>query len=196
MNKRLTSILLIFSLFLYNAPVLAQDKLQASDKEEAFSTEKIDVPSDFNLNQMILPSEVKSIGKTSGSIYFSSSVKGKVLMPVNVWGEISKSGLHFFPVDTTLIGALSMAGGASATGHLERVKVSRIENGVVTSEEFNLERGGSAEAYVYKLKPGDTIFIPKERFYENRSYYTSLFGVVATVLSSILLYRQVQKITP
>ena len=54
-------------------------------------------------------------------------------------------------------------------------------------------KGGSNEAALKSLRPGDMVFVEKDYWYENRAYYTSLVGVVATILSSILLYRQVKK---
>ena len=67
------------------------------------------------------------------------------------------------------------------------------DDGKISNSFFNLEKGGSNEAALRKLKPGDMVFVEKDYWYENRAYYTSLIGVVATLLSSILLYRQVKK---
>ena len=67
--------------------------------------------SNYNIRQLALPSEVEDIGKSSGSIYYSPSIKGKVLIPVHFWGSVKKTGLHFIPVDTNLISGISLAGG-------------------------------------------------------------------------------------
>lgn len=148
----------------------------------------------YNLRELVLPSEVKTIGKSSGSIFYSPSVKGKVLIPVHFWGEVSKSGLHFLPIDTNFINGLSLAGGPTAGADLEIIKLTRkSEKGEYKSQFFDLSKGGSSLAHEFKLKPDDTVFIKTSRFYEDRSYYTSLTGVIATVLSSIILYREVRK---
>ena len=142
----------------------------------------------YDLNQLMLPSEVKDISKKSGSIFYNPSVKGKVLIPVHFWGEIRDPGLHFIPVDTTLVNGLSMAGGPTSLGELKSVRVTKKNNlGKIDHSTFDLETGGGAEAHRYTLGPGDTIFIKRSHFYENRSYYTGLVGVLATVLSSVLL---------
>jgi hypothetical protein len=171
---------------------VAQNNQKEKEQEQDGQVETNTI-SGLNLRQLALPSEVKSLPKFSGAIYYSPSVKGKVLMPVHVWGEVNRAGLHFFPVDTSLIQGLSLSGGATANGVLDEVRVQRVVDGTVTQTEFNMRKGGDPESYNFKLKPGDTVFVARNRFYENRAYYTSLVGVIATVLSSILLYRAVRR---
>ena len=147
----------------------------------------------FDINKLVLPSEIKKLGKATGSIFYSPSIKGKILVPVNIWGQVKKSGLHFIPIETNLPQGISFAGGPTNNAKLYNVKVSRFNNkGEIWSEEFDMRRGGGKKAALKILKPGDTIFIERSNYFENRAYYTSLAGVVATILSSILLYRQVK----
>lgn len=147
----------------------------------------------YDIRQLALPSEVKDLGKAVGSIYYSPSIKGKVLIPVNIWGDVGRTGLHFVPVDTTLVMGLSLAGGPSSRAKLSDIKLNRTENGKNKEYSFDLSSGGAVDAQAFSLKPGDTIFVENDKFYENRGYYTSLIGVIATILSSVLLYREVKK---
>lgn len=147
----------------------------------------------FNIKELALPSEVKGLPKQTGAIYYSPTIKDKVLIPVNFWGEIQNAGLHFIPVDTDLIKAISIAGGPKSSAVLEDIKLIRREGKDITTKEFNLSKGGNSAAYNETLRPGDSIFIKKDDFFQQRTYYTSLFGVIATILSSVLLYRQVGK---
>ena len=140
-----------------------------------------------------LPSEFEGIKKEAGALFYSASAKGKVLIPVNIWGEVNKTGLHFVPVDTDLVQGLSLAGGPKSSAALDHIKLTRNVDGKIEEFKFNLEKGGTPEAYQLKLTSGDTIFVEREYYYENRTYYTSLVAVVATILSSILIYRQVKK---
>ncbi len=159
----------------------------------AINAKELKQKSKININRLVLPSEVDNLGKTHGAIYYSPSVKGKVLIPVNFWGEVNKSGLHYIPVGTSLISGLSLAGGPKTSGKLEHVKLTRTQGDKITEQQFNLTAGGNTLAYHTELKAGDTVFIPRDRFREDRVYYTSLFGVIATILSSILLYREVKQ---
>ena len=147
----------------------------------------------FNLKELVLPSEVKNINKRAGAIYYSPSVKDKVLVPVHMWGSIANSGLHFLPIDTPIINGISLAGGPTALGKLSNIKLNRKESGKIKSYYFDLSDGGDQKAFDMTLKPGDTIFIEKSNFIANRAYYTGLISIVATVLSSILLFREVRK---
>lgn len=148
--------------------------------------------SQYNIRELALPSEVENIGKKAGAIYYSPSVKGKVLMPVHFWGEIKNSGLHFMPVETNLINGLSLAGGPNTTAELDKIKVTTKRSGKRESLEFDLSEGGAVDLGDFKLEPGDTVYVPKDNFRADRNYYTSLTGVILTLLSSILIYQQVR----
>lgn len=149
--------------------------------------------SKFNLNELALPSEVTKLPKRSGSMYYSPSIKDKVLIPVHFWGEVRNSGLHYVPVGTTLVNGLSLAGGPNDRAILSEIKLTRTDGDEIKSKLFDLEDGGTKEAYYEKLKPGDTIFLKKSNFHQDRAYYTSLIGVISTILSSILIYREVKR---
>ncbi len=146
----------------------------------------------YNIRELALPSEVDNLGKRGGAIFYSPSVKGKVLIPVHMWGEVRNSGLHFVPLDTNLINGISLAGGPTGNSDLEEVVVTTTRDGKRERMSFDLSDGGELSLEDFKLKPGDTVFVEKDTFRQDRAYYTSLFGVVLTLLSSILLYRQVK----
>ncbi len=179
--KKIKFILISYSLLL-NTLVFAKPVKES----------KVNLPT-FNIRELALPSEVEGIGKSAGAIYYSPSVKGKALMPVHFWGQVQKTGLHFIPVDTNLLSGLSLAGGPKDKAILSRVMVTTKRTGQRKKLEFNLEEGGSIDSADFSLQPGDTVYLKKDTYFENRSYYTSLIGVVATILSSVLLYREVKR---
>ena len=147
----------------------------------------------FNLQELVLPSETKNIQQHSGNVYYSPTIKGKALMPINFWGEVGTPGLHFVPVDTTLLKGLSLAGGPRGDARLSNVKLTRSSNGEVSHKTFDLTKGGDASVYELQLRPGDIVFVERSYFYQDRAYYTSLLGVAATILTSIFLYQQIKK---
>lgn len=148
---------------------------------------------EIELQDLALPTDTKDLRKISGAVYYSTTNKNKALMPVHFWGEVGRPGLHYIPVDTSLVKGLSFAGGGGSTAKLDDLNVNRLENGTVTQREFDLSGGGGVEAHNFMLKPGDTVFIKKNRFYENRAYYTSLIGVAVSILSTVLLFRAIQE---
>lgn len=146
---------------------------------------------EINLNTVILPTELKNLPKKSGSLYFSDSVKNEVLIPTNFWGEVKTSGLHYLPKGTTLIDGLSLAGGATGDADISEVQLTRNNGKTLESLSFDLSDGGDAQAHNFKLNSGDVVFLKKERFYENRAYYTTLVSVLATVLTGVVLYKRI-----
>ena len=148
---------------------------------------------DLSIKEFVLPSELQDIRKSSGSIFYNKSIKGKVLIPVHIWGQVANPGLHFVPAETTFISALSMAGGPRNNSKLDNVKLIRKFSKTITSKEFDLTQGGNDEAYFYELKPNDAIFIERSSFYEDRAYYTTLVSVFVSLLSAFIVYNEVQK---
>ena len=166
----------------------------AAEKENSIKTneEEQSQPATINLQDMALPSDLKDLVKQGGAIYYSSPTKNKVLMPVHFWGFMQKPGLHFLPTETPFIKALSMTGGPLPGAKLENVYLTRIENGATHKYEFDVSEGGSEETHKFTIKPGDIVFIPQDHYIENRAFYTSLIGVAISLLSGILIYRQVR----
>ncbi|MFA6236647.1 MAG: SLBB domain-containing protein [Bacteriovorax sp.] len=149
--------------------------------------------SELNLQEIALPSEVKDLNKSTGSIYYSTSVKNKVLIPVHIWGEVRQAGLHFIPSDTTFVKGISLAGGPSGSAKLDEIVLIRKSAGENYKEvEFDLSKGGDATAHQFKIEPGDTIFIKKDTFMENRAYYTSWIGILITVISTFVIVNKVK----
>jgi hypothetical protein len=180
--KKIFCHILSFLLFIQAPSLFAQNVNKAKKKDR-----------DFNIRELALPSEVQNVGKKSGSIYYSPSVKGKVLIPVHFWGEIKFTGLHFVPLDTSLINGISLAGGPAQDAILDKIHVTTRRSGEPEKFEFDISKGGDKEIDDFALRPGDTIFIEKSTFRQDRAYYTGLIGVIATILSSVLLYREVKK---
>ncbi len=147
---------------------------------------------DLNIGELVLPTEVEKLPRKSGSIYYSKSVKNKVLIPTNFWGEVNTSGLHFVPQGTSLINGLSLAGGPTGSADISTVQVTRNSKGKFRTLRFDLQGGGDEDAHTFPLRPGDVIFVKKDHFYEDRTYYTTLISVATTILTGILLYRQVE----
>ncbi len=147
---------------------------------------------EIDLQDLALPSDVRDIGKTSGAVFYSPTTKNKTLMPVHIWGEVNRPGLHYIPVDTKLIKGLSFAGGGNGNAKLSEVVVNRLEGKNVRRWEFNLVEGGENSAHEYALQPGDTVFVERDRFVENRAYYTGLFGVVLTIVSTLLVLKRLE----
>lgn len=146
--------------------------------------------SKLELNELVLPTDVTNLQKKTGSIYYSKSVKNTVLVPANFWGEVRTAGLHFIPEGTSLIKGLSLAGGPTGQADIEDVQVTREVNGETIRVEFDLSGGGEMDAHNFKLQHGDVVFVEKDHFQDNRIFYTALISVLATLVSTVTIFKQ------
>ena len=149
---------------------------------------------DIELQDLALPTEVRDLTKQAGSVYYSTTSKNKPLMPVHFWGEVGKPGLHYIPLDTKLVKGLSFAGGGSSSANLDHVIVNRLEKDQVVRKVFDLDEGGDYKSHEFSLNPGDTIFIEKDRTFENRAFYLSIATLAATIISTILIVKRIERI--
>ena len=74
---------------------------------------------------------------------------------VYVFGQVKTPGAYGIQVDTTVLQALSLAGGVTEQGAMNRIRVMRIENG--TKKEIKVQLTDT-------LRPGDTIIVPQRFF--------------------------------
>ena len=75
--------------------------------------------------------------------------------PIYVYGQVKTPGSYAVRSDTTVLQALSLAGGGTPTGAVNRVRIIRVVNGV--KKEFKA-------ALTDVVMPGDTLMVP-ERFF-------------------------------
>jgi polysaccharide export outer membrane protein len=74
---------------------------------------------------------------------------------VYVFGQVKTPGGYGIQTDTTILQALSLAGGVTEHGAMNRIKVMRIENG--TKKEIKVKLTDA-------VRPGDTIMVPQRFF--------------------------------
>jgi polysaccharide export outer membrane protein len=75
--------------------------------------------------------------------------------PVFVYGQVKNPGSYPIRAETTVLQALSLAGGATAVGAVNRIRIIRVVNG---------ERKEYRAALTDFVQPGDTVMVP-ERFF-------------------------------
>jgi polysaccharide export outer membrane protein len=75
--------------------------------------------------------------------------------PVFVYGQVKNPGSYPIRTETTVLQALSLAGGATPVGAVNRIRIIRVVNG-----ERKEYRGALSDF----VQPGDTVMVP-ERFF-------------------------------
>lgn len=96
-------------------------------------------------------------GKTSENIELQDGDQVYVLRAesVYVFGEVKSPGAYAVQKDTTVLQALSLAGGQSPNAALNRIKIIRMEKGKRVEIKVKLTD---------LVKPGDTIVVPEKFF--------------------------------
>lgn len=94
------------------------------------------------------------------------------LRRVSVLGDVQRPGLYTVDPTVTLVGAVALAGGATATGDLRRIRILR--DGEVLRQRVE---AGSTLA-VADVRSGDQIYVDRRSWFERNSTF-----IVSTTLS-------------
>ncbi len=120
-----------------------------------------------------------------GNVFVSSKKKDELLLRTNVWGAVNFPGVHYVPIGTDLINALSIAGGPAENADTENVYLSSTNEAkgtIVRKISIANALGGSRESNPI-LNPGDVILIKKNETRENVSLWLSVGTFTLSVIA-------------
>lgn len=100
------------------------------------------------------------------------------LRRVNVLGEVNKPGLYEVDPTISLAGAVALAGGATASGDLNRIRV--IRSGTVIRERV----AAQAALNTADIRSGDQIFVERRNWFDRNS--TFVVSVLLSVTSIVI----------
>jgi hypothetical protein len=92
----------------------------------------------------------------------------RLLIEVHVWGEVNKPGLYRVPDGSTVLDAISLAGGPTQFAALSKVKLTHPEGVSPRRQKIDLDKysDGRNGGDLPVLKPGDMITVPRNaRFF-------------------------------
>ena len=116
----------------------------------------------------------------SGASYYYVGKPGELTMQINVLGFVQKPGRYEVAGSTDLLELLAYAGGATADGDLQEVRVTRFvtSGNAVTKQEYtvNIQNLDKTELSKLSLLPGDTIYVGHTSWFVLRD----VFAVVTT----------------
>lgn len=129
-------------------------------------------------------SEPEKIGRKGNAEYYSSTADAKVVIPINIWGEIALPGIHFVAIGTTLTKSISAAGGPTGAASMPEVKLIR---GSTMRYVDLINEGNKVELQSY-----DTIFVDKS-FKSELPLIMSVIGTVITLATFALVMQDRKK---
>ncbi len=136
-------------------------------------------------------------GAKGSSEYFSVNREGRLLIDVQVWGDVALPGIHHVPDNTSIVELLGFVGGAK--GDLEDAKF-RIRQKLADGQGFRtVELRGeelldSQKAAQTILKSGDIVYIEaksdSDKFMSRMNVITAVASLITSVIVTLFLVRE------
>ena len=112
---------------------------------------------------------------------------------VTILGEVNRPGTYNIPeAQTTLLGALGMAGDLTIYGNRNDILVLRNSDGIISKERIDLTKADFINSPYFYLKQNDVVIVsPNEtkqkvsRLDPNAGIYISVASIVVTILALI-----------
>lgn len=126
----------------------------------------------------------------SGSVYLTSHKKNEVLFKISIWGNVQYPGIHYLPLGTRFLEALSIAGGPLDTADMEKITLSTAGTQGVKIENLSIYKALETESSNPVLKTDDIIFVKEDRTIKNTSFYMQVGTFVLSIAAFGLLVNQ------
>jgi polysaccharide export outer membrane protein len=132
--------------------------------------------------------------------FFDFSDPNAVNMKISVWGYARYPGRYLIPVNSTILEALSYAGGPTDDALLEDVRVVRTKpdsTQEIIKFDYNQllhEPSITKNIKTIQLQPGDILLLPGEPRFYFKDYFSITLSIVSTLISmTILIVSLVKK---
>ncbi len=135
----------------------------------------------------------------AGGAYYDFSDPNAVNMKISVWGYARNPGRYILPVNTSVLEAISYAGGPNDDALLEDVRIMRLKSDStqeIIKFDYNQllhEQSISKAVKDTKLQPGDVLLLPGEPRFYFKDYISITVSVVSTLISLTILIITIAK---
>ncbi len=110
----------------------------------------------------------------------------RLLIEVHVWGEVNRPGLYRVPDGSTVLDAISMAGGPTQFANLSKVRLTYADGAGSRSLRIDLDRyaAGSPRAELPVMRPGEMVTVPKN----TRFFWRDAIQILADIAIIVNVY--------
>jgi len=116
------------------------------------------------------------------SEYYPSSGEVKIVIPIQVWGEVNQPGVHYVKPNAKVSEVIGAAGGPTGNADIDDVRIiSKGKKKYLSLFDNDLDK--------YQLRPNDTIYIDDSW----KNELPLIFGGVTTIVSVLTLYFVTKK---
>lgn len=125
-------------------------------------------------------------GLAKGNTFVSGERTSGVLIKVNLWGAVNKSGIHYVPHETDFVSLLSYAGGPKGNANLEDAYIKRKTKDSEEIIPVNIrDLVGSNSSHNPSIYPNDIIVIPENQPTIDPNTVTTI-AFISSVMSVLL----------
>ena len=121
----------------------------------------------------------------SGGVFFSSTKKNEVLFKTNIWGAVQFPGVHYIPLGTRFLDAISFAGGPLDAANSEHILISsKAEGGKLNLRDLSVHNALMSQEFNPVIQPDDIIVVKED--HTNRDI--SLWLNIGTFVMSVAVF--------
>jgi len=113
----------------------------------------------------------------SGSVFVSSNKKNEVLIKTNVWGAVQFPGVHYIPIGTRFLDAISFAGGPLDSAKTEEIMLTTKALGGASESamrQLSIKDALATEKNNPILQPDDIILVEESHSREKIALYLAI----------------------
>lgn len=132
----------------------------------------------------------------SGGIYYSANKKNELVIRTNIWGAVQYPGVHYIPMGTRFLEAISIAGGPLDLADTSSITLSSKDPSVTTGPAIQTIALNEALAKPENnpvLKPDDIIVIKQDRSMEKTQLWVNVGTFILSAIALGLLIQQNNK---
>lgn len=130
-------------------------------------------------------------GAALGQEEYGFQRDSRLLIEVHVWGEVNKPGLHRVPDGSTVLDAISLAGGPTQFASVSKIRLTHAGNTGQRSERINIDRysEGREGSQPPVLRPGDMITVPRNA----RFFWKDAVQILADIAIIVNVYYLISR---
>jgi hypothetical protein len=132
----------------------------------------------------------------SGSVYYSASKKNELVIRTNIWGAVQFPGVHYVPLGTRFLEAISIAGGPLDSADTSSISLSSKNS--ASSKEIQLTKLSLSKSmrdsdFNPLLRPDDIIVIQQDRSTEKLQLWLNVGTFIISAAALGLLIENSKK---
>lgn len=132
----------------------------------------------------------------SGSIYYSASKKNELVIRTNIWGAVQFPGVHYVPLGTRFLEAISIAGGPVDSADTSSITLSSkisASSKEIQLTTLSLSKSMRDSEFNPLLRPDDIIVIKQDRSTEKLQLWLNVGTFIISAAALGLLIENSRK---